>query len=154
MRRNVLAYASGLAGTVGNRGKQLRRVLRLRRMLVRPEGVTATQAGRELGCSRRTIYRDLEALQAEGFSVYSDADGQGGRWRLGREEAVPFTHDELAALWIAHDSLARLKGTALAKGARTALDKLRASLSRDERRRLEGLSQGSGGAAQRRAQGR
>lgn len=110
-------------------------------MLARLEGISATAAALELGCSRRTIYRDLEALQSEGFTVYADAEGNGGRWRLLHDgapvEAIPFTHDELSALWLARELLESLDGTPLADGARSALDKLRASLRPRDRARLE-----------------
>jgi predicted DNA-binding transcriptional regulator YafY len=66
------------------RGDQLYRQWRLRQMIDRPQGVTVDDAARELSCTIRTIWRDLDALDKTGLPLYPDRAANGNRsvWRL------------------------------------------------------------------------
>jgi predicted DNA-binding transcriptional regulator YafY len=66
------------------RGNQLSRQWRLLQLIERPAGVTVDDAADELGCHRRTVWRDLRVLQDAGFPLYDEKadDGSRGLWRL------------------------------------------------------------------------
>ena len=59
------------------RGNQLTRQWQLLQLLDRPAGVVVDDAAGELGCAVRTVWRDLQVLQAAGFPIYDErmADG-------------------------------------------------------------------------------
>ena len=124
-----------------SRGRQVTRLLRLVKLLQRPQGVSPSEDSKELGCTVRTLYRDLHALEEVGYPLYAEPDGERQRWRLvagfRHQHALPFNHDELTALWMAREALAALGGTAFAAGARSVVEKVRATLTDDVRRRLD-----------------
>src|SRR5262245_4667502 len=66
------------------RGNQLTRQWRLLQLLDRPAGVAVDEAARDLGCAVRTVWRDLEVLQAAGFPIRDErmADGRRSLWRI------------------------------------------------------------------------
>ena len=80
---------------------------------------------------RRTVYRDLDALQYAGFPVVSEKrDGRVfyrflDSFGLGD---VPFTPDEVLALAFGEDLLRPLEGTVFHDSIRSALAKIRAAL--------------------------
>jgi predicted DNA-binding transcriptional regulator YafY len=94
-------------------------------------GVALDDLASELGCVRRTVYRDLDALMFAGFPVVSER--RDGRvyyrflesFRLGD---VPFTPDEILALAFSEDLLRTLEGTVFHDSIRSALSKIRAGL--------------------------
>jgi predicted DNA-binding transcriptional regulator YafY len=115
------------------RGEQLARQWQLIQRLAKSRagcGLDALAA--ELGCVRRTVYRDLDALQYAGFPVVSEK--RDGRvfyrflesFRIGD---VPFTPDEILALAFGADLLRSLEGTVFHDSIRSALQKIRAGLS-------------------------
>jgi len=85
----------------------------------------------EIGCTRRTVYRDLDALAFAGFPLTSERrDGRTyyrfiDTYRLGD---VPFTADEVLALAFGEDLLRTLEGTVFHDSIRSALAKIRAGL--------------------------
>lgn len=61
------------------RGDHLARQWRIIQTLVSSKhGKTVAELVKEENCHPRTIYRDLEALQAAGFPIYSDASPESG----------------------------------------------------------------------------
>src|SRR6266536_1870286 len=66
------------------RGNQLTSQWRLLQLVDRPAGVVVDAAARELDCTARTIWRDLQVLQAAGFPIYDErmADGRRSVWRV------------------------------------------------------------------------
>jgi predicted DNA-binding transcriptional regulator YafY len=54
----------------------------LRTLEAARHGATVKTLARDLKVTTRTIWRDMEALQAVGFPLYSDKDGRETRWRL------------------------------------------------------------------------
>ncbi len=91
------------------RGDQLGRQWCLIQLLARPQGLAIADASRELGCSIRTLWRDLRALENAGFPVYSERDGRQSVWRLERafrdRLPVPLTLPEAVALLVSHHLL-------------------------------------------------
>jgi predicted DNA-binding transcriptional regulator YafY len=119
------------------RGDQLTRQWRLIQMIDRPQGVTVDDAARDLACTVRTIWRDLDVLQQAGFPLYTEraADGNRGVWRV-REEfkrALPLklTLGELVALLMSRDLLTPLGVSVLGPEVASAFAKIQAALSRD-----------------------
>ena len=89
------------------RGDQLARQWQLIQRLAKSHaGVGLKQLADDLGCVRRTVYRDLDALMYAGFPVISERrDGHVyyrflDTFRMGD---VPFTPDELLALAFSAD---------------------------------------------------
>jgi predicted DNA-binding transcriptional regulator YafY len=114
------------------RGGQLARQWQLIQRLARSRyGQGLDALAEELGCVRRTVYRDLDALMLAGFPVVSEK--REGRvvyrflesFRLGD---VPFTPDEILALAMSEDLLGALEGTVFHDSIRSALAKIRAGL--------------------------
>jgi predicted DNA-binding transcriptional regulator YafY len=114
------------------RGDQLARQWQLIQRLARSRaGVGLDELAEDLGCVRRTVYRDLDALQYAGFPVVSERrDGRVfyrfiDRFGLGD---VPFTPDEVLALVFGEDLLRPLEGTVFHDSIRSAIQKIRAAL--------------------------
>lgn len=115
------------------RGDQLARQWRLIQRLARSRaGVGLEALATDLECTRRTVYRDLDALQFAGFPVTSERR-QGRvlyRFVAGFQmDDVPFTPDEVLALAFSEDLLRTLEGTVFHDSVRSALGKIRAALS-------------------------
>ncbi|HVP31317.1 MAG TPA: WYL domain-containing protein [Myxococcota bacterium] len=115
------------------RGDQLARQWRLIQRLARSRaGVGLEDLASDLECTRRTVYRDLDALQFAGFPVTSERrDGRVFyRFVAGFQlDDVPFTPDEVLALAFSEDLLRTLEGTVFHDSVRSALAKIRAALS-------------------------
>lgn len=105
----------------------------LRRLERAPGGVSIAELAASEQLSERSLYRDLEALEAAGFPLYPDeVDGQ-RRWfltdsfRAGR--GVPLAMSEILALRCARSALEALEGTPFAEGLRELTAKLDSLLS-------------------------
>lgn len=114
------------------RGDQLARQWQLIQHLGRSRaGVGLDRLAEELGCVRRTVYRDLDALMYAGFPVVSEKrDGKVyyrfiDSFDLGH---VPFSADEILALAFGADLLRPLEGTLFHDSIASALEKIRAGL--------------------------
>ena len=103
-------------------------------------GAGLDELAEELGCVRRTVYRDLDALMYAGFPVLSEKrDGKAyyrflDKFQLGQ---VPFTPDELLALAFSSDLLKSLEGTVFHDSIQSAMTKVRAGLGPELSRYLE-----------------
>jgi predicted DNA-binding transcriptional regulator YafY len=66
------------------RDDQLSRQWRLLQIIEHPHCVTVDDAARDLKCTLRTIWRDLDVLQQVGFPLYTEsaAGGTRGVWRV------------------------------------------------------------------------
>lgn len=117
------------------RGDQLARQWRLIQRLARSRyGVGLDEIAADLDCTRRTIYRDLDALMYAGFPVTSEKRDNRVYYRLLEDFQLgdaPFTPDELLALAFSEDVLQALEGTVFHDSIRSALAKIRASLGPD-----------------------
>lgn len=107
------------------RGDQLSRQWRLIRFLDHPNGFTVDEAARELGCTVRTVWRDLAVLQK--------ASADGFRAKL----PAPFTLSEVVALLMSRDLLAPTSGSVLAPSVHAAFAKIRALLPDKAHRLLD-----------------
>jgi predicted DNA-binding transcriptional regulator YafY len=128
------------------RGDQLARQWQLIQRLARSRaGVGLDELAEDLGCVRRTVYRDLDALMYAGFPVTSEKrDGKAYYRFLETFEMgqVPFTPDELLALAFSEDLLKTLEGTVFHDSIRAALAKVRAGLGPELSGYLERLGDG------------
>ena len=117
------------------RGDQLARQWQLIQHLARSRaGVGLEELAEELGCVRRTVYRDLDALMYAGFPVVSERrDGRVYYRFLDSFELgdVPFTTDEILALAFGEDLLRTLEGTVFHDSIQSALAKIRAGLGQE-----------------------
>src|SRR5262245_22084897 len=106
-------------------------------MIDRPQGVTVDDASRDLQCTIRTIWRDLDTLQKAGFPLYTEraADGNRGVWRVTEDfkRALPLklTLGELAAVLMSRHLLSPLGLGVLGPEVASAFDKIQHVLSRD-----------------------
>jgi predicted DNA-binding transcriptional regulator YafY len=128
------------------RGDQLARQWLLIQRLARSRAGAGLDAlSEELGCVRRTVYRDLDALMYAGFPVTSEKRAGKVYYRfldsfeMGQ---VPFTPDELLALAFSEDLLKTLEGTVFHDSIRAALVKIRSGLGPELSGYLERLSDG------------
>jgi predicted DNA-binding transcriptional regulator YafY len=127
------------------RGEQLARQWQLVQRLARSRaGVPVDELAADVGCTVRTVYRDLDALNLAGFPVMTERrDGRAyhrfiDTYRLGD---VPFTADEVLALAFGEDLLRTLEGTVFHDSIRSALAKIRAGLGPELQEYLAGLAQ-------------
>lgn len=113
----------------------------LRSLEAARHGVTVSELSRELEVTTRTIWRDMEALQAVGFPLFNEKDGRETRWKL---NAVPFkglsdlgiSFVELCSLYMGRQMVSGMAGAPFGKALaavcrkleRTLPDKMRAFL--------------------------
>jgi predicted DNA-binding transcriptional regulator YafY len=114
------------------RGDQLARQWQLIQRLAKSRsGVALNDLADELGCVRRTVYRDLDALMFAGFPVISEKREGRVYYRFldtFRLSDVPFSTDEILALAFSEDLLRTLEGTVFHDSIQSALQKIRAGL--------------------------
>jgi proteasome accessory factor B len=115
------------------RGDQITRQWRLIQLLEHTHrGLTFDQLARALGCSARTVIRDLNDIQAAGFPVAEERDGKQKRWRFVEgyrsRLPVPFPVSELMALHVSRTLLTPFQGTPLQASLESAHAKIRAML--------------------------
>lgn len=114
---------------VASRNRQLGRILQLLNLFSNnPVGYTIAELQDRLRATRRTIYRDIEALGAAGiFLNKAPLASREIRYKLPQEYRfikTSFDENELFSLFFAKNLLKPLDGTAFAKGMHSALDKI------------------------------
>ena len=124
------------------RGRQVERQWRLLAALQASRRGCTVPEMHELSseeCSRRTVYRDLQDLQAAGFPLVEDD----GRWRvLGAAEGgwtVPVEPTEALGLFLGQRLLAPLAGTLVGDALGALRRKLLAALTPEGRKRVARL---------------
>ncbi len=99
------------------------------------KGQPAAAMALSLGCTVRTLYRDLEALQHAGFPVYNYRDGSQSLWTILNPDRqrvpVPFRFTEILSLYFCRDMILFLKGTMFYDSLAALLDKITACLPED-----------------------
>jgi len=96
-------------------------------------GVSGEELCRRLGCTKRTVQRDVRVLQDAGFPVeHEDRDFGKRFWKLApqfieREELL-LSVTEMLSLFLSRQVLAPLSGTQFGDGLASALDKIKALL--------------------------
>lgn len=105
----------------------LLRILSARRL-----GATYQELQQETGVVRRTIQRDLTFLASLGFPLQETVGDYGKkRWKIDDDIGLTqlrFTLEEAAALYLGRQFLEPLAGTLFHTGARSAFQKIRATL--------------------------
>lgn len=125
------------------RGDQLSRIWRLVQLLSGSNGRTLAQLHAELGVSKRTVQRDIAALERSGFPIESRTRNSTVRWRFvdgfHANSPVVFTMPELMALYFSRGLLKPLQGTPLYEAIESALDKVGAAIPAQGHVLLQGL---------------
>ena len=124
------------------RGDQLARQWTIiQSLLASRTGKSISELAETLGCHRRTVYRDLEALQSAGFPLYSDQEEGRSRWYLiesARQSIpIPFSMTELMALYFSRDWLRVLENTVFHESLESLFQKVKATLPPETDRYLE-----------------
>ena len=115
------------------RGDQLARQWKIiETLLASHTGKSAAQLADELDCSSRTVYRDLEALQAAGFPLYTDRVDGKNLWSLldtlKHHIPIPFTLTELLALYFSQDMLKFLQNTVFHESLESLFEKIKTTI--------------------------
>jgi predicted DNA-binding transcriptional regulator YafY len=115
------------------RGDQLaRQWVIFQRLCNSSRGKTVNELRDDLDCHPRTVYRDLDALQAAGFPIVTERQNGTTRWALMEGTrgglAVPFALPELMALYFSRAVLGSLSGTVLHEAVDSVFRKVRATL--------------------------
>jgi predicted DNA-binding transcriptional regulator YafY len=132
------------------RGNQLARQWQLIQLIQSPAGIAVDDAAQKLGCTTRTIWRDLQVLERAGFPLYADKADDGPRsiWKLQEDFKaglpVKLTLAETAALLMSRDLLRPAGPPILGAAITSAFDKIGRALSRDARQLLDQMRESIG----------
>jgi predicted DNA-binding transcriptional regulator YafY len=115
------------------RGDQLARQWKIIQSLISSrQGKSVPDLAEGLHCHRRTVYRDLEALQAAGFPVYTDRVGGRNLWALldtaKNSIPIPFSLPELMALYFSRGMMKVLQDTVFYDSLESLFDKIKSTL--------------------------
>lgn len=126
------------------RGDTAARQIRLWMLLQEASELSVEQAAERLGCTVRTVYRDLDGLQRAGLPLYQAQHGRKTRWRLvegfNRRLSIQLTVHEAMALVATERFMAAMQGSVFEVAGRQALAKLKHALTPEIRTRLEALT--------------
>ncbi len=115
------------------RGNQFARQWRLLQFLGRPPGLAVEDAARELGCTVRTVWRDLRVLQDAGFPLYDERDGRRGLWKVEagfRDRLpIPLSIPEVVALLVSRGVVDHAGAGPFSPSVLSAFAKVRALLT-------------------------
>jgi predicted DNA-binding transcriptional regulator YafY len=105
-------------------------------------GITIENLAQEVGCTTRTIRRDLEALESSGFPLYTDEVDGKDHWKITKNAPqTPLTTTELISLYFSRDLLKVLKGTRFYDSIDSFLNKIKKTISPKTLEYLEKLEQ-------------
>jgi len=115
------------------RGDQLARQWKIIQSLISSrQGKSVSDLAESLRCHTRTVYRDLEALQAAGFPVYTDRIGGKTLWSFldtaKHSIPIPFSLPELMALYFSRGMMKVLKDTVFYDSLESLFDKIKSTL--------------------------
>ncbi|MGA7875978.1 MAG: transcriptional regulator [Desulfoferrobacter sp.] len=120
------------------RGDQLSRQWKIIQALISSKiGKSAAQIAEQLECHQRTIYRDLQALQAAGFPIYTEREDGKSLWRLlenaRRPIPLPLSLPELMAIHFSRDMLKVFTGTPFYDSLESLFHKVQATLPEESK---------------------
>jgi predicted DNA-binding transcriptional regulator YafY len=115
------------------RGDQLGRQWRIINTLISSRmGKSAAELASELDCHPRTVYRDLEAIQAGGFPIYNDRVEGRNLWSVldtvKHHIPIPFSLTELMALYFGRDMFQVFQGTVFYDSLESLFQKVKTTL--------------------------
>ena len=122
----------------GVRGGELERGDRLDALvaLIRAnEGISMSEAAKQLGVSVRTVRRDVSVLRARGMDIEGDR-GRGGGIRFARYAPLPplqLDAQQAVGLWLSVQIARRVSGLPFSRGSQAALNKVLAALPPERR---------------------
>lgn len=132
-------------GRPGKKYSQAGRVHDLIRLIETRHGISAEEIAEEGGVTRRTVYRDLAAIQEAGYPLVSEWDNGRKCYRfLTRFKDVPpisFSLDELMTLHFLRSQLDFLKGSPFADDLETIFRKINSVLPPRYAAHLERIAQ-------------
>ena len=128
------------------RGDQLARQWKIIQTLITSKlGKSAAELANDLECHPRTLYRDLEALQAAGFPIYTERVEGKNLWSLldtlKHHIPIPFSLTELMAFYFGTDMLKAFKGTAFHDSLESLSQKIKATLPPESMKYLKSVEQ-------------
>lgn len=116
------------------RGDQLGRQWHLiQTLIVARTGKSVADLANDLACHPRTVYRDLEALEAAGFPVYTQKKNGRNYWYIldaaKQHIPVPFSQPELIALYLSRHLLQAGKDSIYAEALESLFRKVKTTLA-------------------------
>jgi predicted DNA-binding transcriptional regulator YafY len=128
------------------RGDQLSRQWKIIQTLISSRmGKSAADLAEALGCHPRTLYRDLEALQAAGFPIYTERVEGKNLWSLldtvKHQIPIPFSLPELMALYFSTDMLRVFKDTVFYDSLESLSQKVKTTLPPESLKYVKNVEQ-------------
>ncbi|MBF0290822.1 MAG: transcriptional regulator [Nitrospinae bacterium] len=111
------------------RNEQVIRFMAILKELESPQGLYAPRMAERFKVDRRTVYRDLKAVEDAGHPIYQDTSGTRTVWRMSQGyrtgiRDLPVTHGEMLALWYAVTLVSRHAPAPFEKDVRSLIKKV------------------------------
>ena len=128
------------------RGDQLARQWKIFQTLVTSRyGKSVSDIAKDLDCHKRTVYRDLNALEAAGFPLYTEEANGKNLWFLidSARKPMPMTFrlPELMAFYFGREALKILTGTAFYDSLEDLFQKIKATIPPESIKFLKNVEQ-------------
>lgn len=114
------------------RGEQLGRQWRILQILISSaSGKSVSELAERINCKKRTVYRDLEALQLADFPIYNEKKNGKNIWLIldsGVNISMPLSLSELMSLYFGRDLMNSLKDTVFHSSLQSLFNKIKTTL--------------------------